>query len=218
MKPVTNETLLQQLRWRYATKKFDATRRVSDADWRTLEEALILTPSSFGLQPWKFLVITDPATRRSLVPVSWGQTQLVEASHVVVFAVRKSLGPTDVDEYLASMASTRGVPVETLAGFRKVLTGFLDQLAAVGGGVQAWGTRQAYIALGNLMTSAAMLGLDTCPMEGLDPAAYDRILGLDKTDYATVVACPVGYRASDDKYASAPKVRFPADRVIQHIG
>lgn len=217
MKPVTNETVLQQLRWRYATKKFDAARRVSDTDWRTLEEVLVLTPSSFGLQPWKFIVITDPATRQKLVPVSWGQTQLVEASHVVVFAVRKSLGAADVDEYVRSMASTRGVPVESLEGFRKVLLGFLEQLTTAGG-VAAWATRQAYIALGNLMTSASLLGLDTCPMEGLDPAAYDRVLGLDKTDYATVMACPVGYRAGDDKYAALPKVRFAADRVIQHIG
>ena len=216
MKPVSNETLTTQLNWRYATKKFDSSKKISDADWKTLEDALVLTPSSFGIQPWKFIVVTDPAVRQKLVPATWNQTQPVECSHFVVFAVRKNLGADHVDRYLARIAELRGGAVEALAGFRNMMLGSLKQ-AADKGYLDQWQTHQIYIALGNFMTSAAVLGIDTCPMEGLDPARYDEILGLIGSDYATVVACAAGYRAADDKYATLAKVRFPSEQVIQRI-
>ena len=215
-KPVSSDTLVNQLRWRYATKQFDATRKISPADWQALEDSLLLTPSSFGLQPWRFIVVTDQATKEKLVPVSWGQRQLADASHVVVFAIQKNLGPTDVDRYLGRIVEVRGVTPESLNGFRDVLLGFLaqpsDQFNA-----QHWATRQAYIALGNFLTSAALLGIDTCPMEGIEPARYDEILGLAEQGYQTVVVAPAGYRAATDKYASLPKVRYAAEEVITHV-
>ena len=106
-KPVSNEVLLQQLKWRYAVKKFDPARKISAEDWQTLEQALVLTPSSFGLQPWRFVVITDQATKDRLVPISWGQRQVAEASHVVVFAVRQPLTESDVDRHVGRTAEIR---------------------------------------------------------------------------------------------------------------
>lgn len=212
-----NENVLTRLRWRYATKQFDPNRKISPADWQTLEESLVLTPSSFGLQPWRFLVITDPALREKLVPVSWGQRQVADASHLVVFAVRKSLGEGDVDRYLKRISEVRGVGSDSLKGFRDMLLGFLAQPAERFNAAN-WAARQAYIALGQFMTTAALLGIDTCPMEGLEPEKYDEILGLGAQGYQTVVACPAGYRALTDKYATLPKVRFPASEVISHVG
>jgi nitroreductase len=216
MKPVGNETLLQQLNWRYATKKFDPARKIPAEDWRTLEQALILSPSSYGMQPWKFVVVTDPAVKERLVPLSWGQRQVADASHTVVFAVRKGLDAADIDRYLARIAEVRGVTVESQAGFRKMLVGSVEA-ATRGGFLDNWMTHQVYIALGQFMAAAAMLGIDTCPMEGIEPAKYDEVLGLPAQGYATVVACPAGYRAADDRCAALAKVRFPAEEVIRRI-
>ncbi len=216
-KPVSNETLLQQLRWRYAVKRFDATRKISAEDWQTLEQALVLTPSSFGLQPWRFVVITDQAIKDQLVPISWGQRQVAEASHVVVFAARKPLTEADVDRYVARTSEVRGVAVESLAGFKKMMMSSLVPPPA-GVDIQHWAALQSYIALGNFMTSAAMLGIDTCPMEGIVPEKYDELLGLPREGLGTVVVAVAGYRAPDDNYAVLPKVRFKAEDVIQTIG
>jgi nitroreductase len=213
MKPVSDETVLTQLRWRYATKKFDPARKISPEDWRTLEQAVILSPSSYGLQPWKFVVVTDQAVKEKLVPISWGQRQVADASHTVVFAVRKGLNAADVDKYLARIAQVRNTTVEAQAGFRKMMLGSIEG-AAKAGHLDQWMTHQVYIALGQYMAAAAMLGIDTCPMEGIEPAKYDEVLGLAGTGYATVVACPAGYRAADDAYARLPKVRFAAEDVI----
>ena len=210
---VSNDTLLAQLNWRYATKKFDPAKSIPDSDWAALEQALILTPTSYGLQPYKFLILTDPALRARLVPASWGQTQPVDCSHYVVFAARAQNTEADVDRYIARMSEVRGAAPEALAGFKKVLMG--DVVDGPRGQVALeWAARQAYIALGNFMTSAALVGVDTCPMEGFEPAQYDEILGLPAQGFRAVVACAAGYRAADDKYAALPKVRFPASELI----
>lgn len=212
MSAISPEALLRQLNWRYATKKFDASRTISPEDWQTLEQALILTPSSYGLQPWKFVVVTDPAIRQELVGHSWRQSQVADASHLVVLAIKKDLGEPEIDRHLIRVSEVRGIALESLAGFRKLLIGSL--VPPKGFEINEWATRQAYIALGSFMTAAAMLGIDTCPMEGINPAKYDELLGLTELGYATVVACPAGYRADDDKYAAIPKVRYKADDVI----
>lgn len=218
-RPVTaiaNDSLLARLQWRYATKRFDAARKIAAADWAALEQALVLTPTSYGMQPYKFLVITDVALRERLVPVSWGQRQVVDCSHYVVFAARAQTTVADVDRYMARIAEVRGGTVEALAGFKKMLVA--DVVDGPRGQVALeWATRQAYLALGNFMTSAALVGVDTCPMEGFEPAAYDELLGLPAQGLRAVVACASGYRAADDKYAALPKVRFPASEIITHL-
>lgn len=123
MKPVTNEVVERQLAWRYATKMFDSTRTIPDEDWDTLERALVLTPSSFGLQPWKFFVITDATMKAKLKSASWNQAQIVDASHLIVFAIKKDLNHIDIDRFIARTAEVRQTTVESLAGFRKMLVG-----------------------------------------------------------------------------------------------
>lgn len=215
MKPVSNETVLQQLSWRYATKKFDTARRIPADDWSTLEQSLVLTPSSFGLQPWRFIVVTDAGVKAQLRSYSWGQSQLVDGSHVVIFAIRQNLSADDIDKYVARTAEVRGISVDALAGFRKTMVGALH-----GGSIDLnqWASLQVYIALGQFMATAAMLGIDTCPMEGIEPAKYDALLQLPDHGYATIVACVAGYRAADDKYAQIPKVRFKTEDVVVRIG
>lgn len=213
---IENETVLNQLRWRYATKQFDASRRVTAEDWKTLEEALTLTPSSFGLQPWRFLVVTDAATKERLVPASWGQRQVADASHVVVFAIKREIGAAEVERYMRRIAEVRGVPLESLKGFKETLLGFLSQPADQFD-AKAWAARQVYIALGNFMNTAALIGVDTCPMEGIEPQKYDEILGLAEEGYQTVVAAAAGYRSAADKYATLPKVRYPQEETIRRI-
>ena len=215
MSTITGESLIQQLDWRYATKKFDPTKKIPAADWAVLEKALILTASSYGLQPWKFIIVTDPALKAKLRPASWGQAQVEDCSHLVVFAAKKDITEADLDKFLARTAQVRGGTVDSLAGYKGFMMGDLVNGArhAI---IHEWAARQTYIAMGNLLTSAALLGIDACPFEGIDPAKYDEILGLKDSSYATVAACPLGYRAADDKYATAPKVRFEAKDVIDH--
>jgi len=216
MNIINSKQLLGQLNWRYATKQFDPNRKISDQDWATLEDALQLTPSSGGLQPWKFIVVTDPAMREKLLPASYGQAQITDASHLVVFAAKKNFSEADVDAFIRHTAATRGVPVKSLAAYRDMLVGgivkSMDEPAR-----DAWARNQAYIALGNLLTSAALLGIDACPMEGFDRAQYDETLGLNAQGFASAVIATLGYRAASDQYATAPKVRFPKEQVFAHV-
>jgi len=213
---ISNESLLTQLNWRYATKAFDPARKIAAADWAALEQTLILTPTSYGFQPYRFVVVTDQATKDKFVPHSWNQKQPAESSHFVIFAAKESVSEADVDHYMARTAEVRGTTIESLGFFKKMLMS--DIVSGPRSQAQfEWATRQAYIALGNFMTAAALIGIDTCPMEGIVPTKYDEILDLPAKGYRTVVACAAGYRSAADKYAAAPKVRFPASELVVHI-
>jgi len=215
-KTITPDALLAQLHWRYATKKFDSARMIDAATWSKLEDSLVLTPSSFGMQPWKFFVVTDKVVKAKLAAASWNQTQPADCSHLVVFAGRSSMVPADVQRLIDRTASQRGVAKETLDGYKNVILGFIANpppgLTHFG-----WASKQCYIALGQFMASCAALGIDACPMEGIVPSQYDEILGLSAQGYSTVVVCPAGYRAADDKYQHLAKVRFEKSEVIAHI-
>lgn len=214
MNGITSESLLRALRWRYATKKFDPSRTVPDGVWRDLEEATLLAPSSYGLQPYRMLVITDGAVKASLPEITWGQGQPRDCSHFVVFASRVGIGPADVEKYIDLIASTRGVPKEGLDDFRGMMMGTVTGTAREK--LDEWCARQAYIALGFLLAACAELGVDACPMEGIDAAKYDAKFGLPAKGYKAVVACAVGYRAADDWLATLKKVRTPeSDAVIR---
>jgi nitroreductase len=216
MATITTDHLLGQLRWRYATKKFDPARRIPDATWAAVEEAVVLTPSSYGLQPWKALVITDAAVRTKLRAAAWNQGQVTDCSHLVVFAVHTKPDEQYVRKYIDRIIEVRHVPAESLAGFRDMMVGDIVK-GPRSREVHHWSARQAYIALGNLLTSAALLGLDACPMEGFDPDKYNEILGLKERGLAAVVQCAVGYRAQDDHYAELPKVRFRKEDLIERV-
>jgi nitroreductase len=212
---ITSQRLLDRLHWRYATKQFNPNRKISSQDWAALEDALLLTPSSGGLQPWRFVVVTDPAMRAKLLPVSHGQRQISDASHLVVFAAKKNFSEADVDAYVKRAAATRGLSIESLAPYRNMLVGFLRGMDETER--DAWARNQAYIALGNLLTSAALLGIDACPMEGFDRAQFDEILGLKEQGFASAVIAALGYRASSDPYATVQKVRFPKEQIFAHV-
>lgn len=208
--------LLRSLNTRYATKRFDPSRKIPGPVWNSLEESLVLTPSAFGLQPWRFLVVTDPTLKARLREVSWGQSQVEDCSHLVVFAARRFIESKDIDRLIDRIAVVRGVPQASLSGYRDMMAGSLLGEARPDRGAE-WAARQVYIALGQFIAAAAILRIDACPMEGLDPARYDEILGLVGTDYRVLAACPVGYRSEDDGYATLPKVRFPLEEVIQRF-
>jgi nitroreductase len=210
------DQLLAALEWRYATKAFDATRKIPADVWAALEKTLILTPTSYGMQPYKFLIIENPAVRAQLLPHSWGQKQVVDASHFVVFTARTEIIEADVDRLINRTTTVRKLPPNTLGSYRNVIVGELIN-GPRSKNARGWATNQAYIALGNLMTAAAVLKIDTCPMEGLVPAEYDKVLGLEKSGYCTVVACALGYRSANDKYAALAKVRYEATELIQYI-
>jgi nitroreductase len=208
--------LIDALNWRYATKQFDPQRRIDAPSWAALLESLRLAPSSFGIQPWRFIVVENPELRARLMAVSWNQRQVVDASHLVVFTYRQGLDAAHINAYMQSTAAIRGTTVEAMEPFRKVIMQSVDGARAAGY-LDTWQSRQVYIALGQFMAAAAVLGIDTCPLEGLEPARYDEILQLAGSGYTTLCACAVGFRAADDKYAATPKVRFPAEAVIQYL-
>ncbi len=214
MKPVPDEVVLRQFQWRYATKKFDPSRKIAAEDWQSLEQALIHAPSSYGLQPWKFFIVTDPDLKAKLKLASWNQAQITDASHLVVFAIKQNLGAADVDRYLARIAEVRSVPLESLDGFKKMLLGSLNRPVEE---VNAWAMRQLYIALGFFLSAAAMLGIDACPMEGFQPEQYDEILGLSEMGYGATVLATAGYRAADDPYVKLAKVRYKPEDVVIHL-
>ncbi len=216
MTPIDTTQLTAALDWRYATKKFDAAKKIPAATWAALEHALVVSPSSFGLQPWHFIIVTDPAVKAKLLPLSWNQAQVTDCSHHVVFTVRKGVNEAYVDKFLARQVELRGGTVEALAPYRGMMTGFLANITAAGQ-LDTWATKQIYIALGQFMAAAALLGVDACPMEGINPTGYDEVLGLKGTEFSTVVACAVGYRAADDKYATSAKVRFPISELVRHV-
>jgi nitroreductase len=216
MNTLSPQELLSALQWRYATKVFDPARKIPADVWQTLEQALVLTPTSYGLQPYRFLVIHDPAKRAELLPHSWNQKQVVDASHFVVLAARTRMTGADVDRLIQRISDVRKIPAGSLDFYRDMMLGDIVN-GARGKAAPEWAARQAYIALGNLMTCAAVLGVDACPMEGLNPAEYDRLLGLNGGEYATVVACALGYRAAHDRYASLPKVRYEAAELVLKV-
>lgn len=211
-----NQTIIKQLNWRYAVKKFDSTKKVSAQDWETLEESLRLAPSSYGTQPWKFLVVQNPEVRKKLTSLSWNQTQIEDCSHLVILAIKSKLDEEHVEKYINRMAEVRKMDSAQLDGFKRVLTGDLIK-GPRSATINFWAQRQAYIAMGFIMETAAIMNIDTCPLEGLDPKGYDKVLNLEGTGFETVAAVAVGYRHADDKYQHVPKVRFEKKDVFTYI-
>ena len=207
------QELVSTLQWRYATKSFDAQKKISKEDWNALEQSLVLSPSSYGLQPWKFLVIEIPELRQKLKPHSWNQTQVTDASHLVVIAFKEKINEADIEKFIQSTADARGMQLDALKAYQGMMTGDLVKgpRASV---IDVWAQRQSYIALGFVMLAAAALKIDTCALEGFDPSAYDELLNLKGTGYKSVVAVALGYRSESDAYAKAKKVRFPKQEMI----
>lgn len=209
---MNSEKLLSALNWRYATKNFDATKKIDEKTWKVLEKTLVLTPSSYGLQPYKFLLIQNSEIRKKLRLYSWNQAQIEDCSHLVVFLGKKILSESYIESYVDLIAKTRDIPTANLDEYKKMMIG---NLADGKKDIPTWAAKQAYIALGNLLTSAAILEIDTCPMEGMDLQKYDEILGLEEDKYTTLCACALGFRSADDKYQNLKKVRFDKEKLIE---
>ena len=216
MQPATSpDQLISALEWRYATKLFD-TKKLPTATWSALEKSLQLAPSSFGLQPWKFIVVENPEIRAKLRPVSWNQSQVTDASHLVVFTRRTEMTEKDVQDFFDLMVSERKVEADKIEPYRQMMIGGVVK-GKDAPTQREWAARQVYIALGQFMAAAGVIGVDTCALEGIDPAAYDEILGLKGSGYETVVACAAGYRSTEDKYATMKKVRFPLSKIFKKV-
>ncbi len=202
-----------QLAWRYATKAFDAEKKLPDATWAALEASLRMAPSSFGLQPWKFVVVDSPELRERLAETTApNRAKIVPCAKLVVLARLKHMSAEYIDAHFALTAATRGIDQSVMAAYQG---GVVAKAAGMSAEAQAtWHSRQVYIALGFVMASAAALGVDSCPMEGFDPAKFDDILGLTDTNYASVVMVALGYRAESDATQHAAKVRKPASDVF----
>jgi len=215
MTAVSPDTVLAALHWRYAVKKFDPAKKIPADLWTAMEQSLVLSPSSYGLQPWKFVVVETQSVREQLLPHSWGQKQIVDASHLVVFALKKDTGPADAERLVARSVEMRKLPPTALDGYKKVMVGSLTGKPAAD--IDVWMSRQVFIALGVFLMTAAMLGVDACPMEGFVPEKYDEVLGLTAKGYASRVVATAGYRAADDANATLAKVRYPTEEVVERV-
>lgn len=207
-------TLLPALQWRYAVKQF-SQQKVPAHQLKTLLESTRLSASSYGLQPYKVIVVESPTTRAQLVPYSYGQAKVAQSSHLIVFAAHRQIGDSTVDRYIDKHAQITNKTPEQLNNFAMHMKSALKQKSDYQ--KQEWAHQQAYIALGNFLTCAAAMNIDSCPMTGFDPAGYDQILALEKHSLTTTAICPIGYRHQDDVQAFTPKVRFDYDEFVMTI-
>ncbi len=198
-------TFIENQNWRYATKKFDSTRKISTDDLNTLKEAIRLSSSSYGLQLYKVFIIENPDLRAKIQPAAWGQSQVVDASHLIVFANQITITDDDIDGYLKNAAQTRNIPESSLSGYGDFMRGAIlpksDDEKAV------WTSKQTYLALANLMNAAAELKIDVTPMEGFVPAQVNEILGFNELGLNASLLAPIGYRSAEDATQHQKKVR-----------
>ena len=207
-------SLIDNLKWRYATKKMSG-EKVSDDKLNAILDAIQLAPTSYGLQPYTVLVITDPEVKAKLQAASYGQTQIVDGSHIIVFATWTNVTPEQVDAYIADIAAKRNMPLEALNDFKNYINSSINHLSQEQKAL--WNAKQAYIALGFGLAAAAEQQVDATPMEGFVPAQYNEILGLTEQGLAATVVMALGYRHEADWLASLPKVRRDKDLLFKHI-
>lgn len=207
--------LLEGLRWRYATKKFDVNRKIGDTHIATLKDAIQLSASSYGLQLYKVLFISNPEIRVQLKAAAYGQPQITDASHVVVFCHYTHINDEHVDEYLENIAMVRDVKVADLQDFGSVMKGSLKVQPEEAQNV--WAAKQTYIALGTLLAATSELRIDACPMEGFNAEEFNNILKLDEQNLHASVIATIGYRAKDDDFQKLKKVRRPKEQLFEDI-
>ena len=208
-------SLIAPLNWRYATKKFDSTQKLSSAQLDELLKATQLAPSSIGLQAYKIIVVEDKAIREKLREAANGQSQITDASQLIIFASETRLDEAYIANYIDYVSEKREIARENLAGFEQMIIGNVNRLSDEQR--IAWSNKQVYIALGVLLTAAAEMGIDACPMEGFNAAQFDEILGLKEKELTTVVLAAVGFRSEDDSYSKLVKVRKPEEELFIHI-
>jgi nitroreductase / dihydropteridine reductase len=197
-------SLINNLNWRYATKAMNG-KAVSTEKLNVILDAINLSSSSFGLQPYTILVVSNDAVKKQLQAAAYGQGQVGSSSHVLVFCIPKSLSALDAKNFIENVSDTRGIPVDALAGYEGMIAGTINGMNEIQ--QQTWAAKQAYIALGIALVAAAEQEVDACPMEGFDTTKFDDILGLEAKGLKSVVIAPIGYRSADDATANYKKVR-----------
>jgi nitroreductase len=207
--------VLDKLNWRYATKKFDSSKKINGSNFKILLEAARLTASSYGLQPYHIFAISDEDIKLKLSKASFNQPQITDASHIIVIANKATFDDNLVDDYIDNIINTRGVSKKDLEGFSQMMKSSLLNLPD--SQKNGWTTNQAYIVLGNLITIAAEMNIDTCPMEGFNKMQYNEILGLNEKKLNAAVVLAVGYRSEDDTTQNYPKVRYSTEELITQL-
>lgn len=207
--------IIQKLEWRYAVKKFDPERLLPEEDIELLKKAFNLTATSYGLQPIRMAVVSNKALQQQLLPHSYHQQQVAQASHLLVICIEKKIDSQYITNYFNRVQQVRGTSDAILDPFREQLV--KDFAARNDRDIEEWARNQAYLAMGNLLTICALREIDSCPMEGFYPAGYDQLLGLEAHGLGSVLVLPVGYRAFDDKFSGFKKVRRPIDKSILEI-
>ncbi|RNC86436.1 MAG: NAD(P)H-dependent oxidoreductase [Winogradskyella sp.] len=204
--------ILKQLNWRYATKKFDSTKILPVEKLELLKNAFNLTALSYGLQTLKLVVVKDKTVRAQLVEYSYGQHQVLDASHLLILCIQDEIDTDDIEEHFTNVKHIRNTPDTILDPFKAQLKNTISNMPEAT--KEDWAKRQAYIALGNLMTVCAIEEIDSCPMEGFLPQEIDRVLDLGSYGLKSVLLLPVGYRAEDDMFANLKKVRKQLNQTV----
>lgn len=210
-----NEQIIKALNWRYATKVFDPTKVVSEDDLHTILESARLSPSSIGAEMWKFIVITNKEIREKLRIVSYDQPQITKASHLIVLAYRTDAVENLTKEKIERTAKIQNVGDSDLEGLKSFLENSVTQKIQ-SENLEDWIRLQVYIPLGMMLETSALLGIDSCPMEGFQPEKVDEILGLKEKNLKSITMLPIGYRG-DDSTSLRPKVRRDFDDVVEFI-
>lgn len=210
---MNGQEIIKAMNWRFATQVFDASKKVSDEVLKTILEAARLTPSSFGIEAWKFLVIENPELRGKIREAAWGQPKVTEASHLIVIARRTDVREHITDELLARTSKAQGVGLEALDGLKQMVNG--NMAGRSDAEIDAWTKSQAYIALGVMIETASLLEVDNGPMEGFDPAKVDEILGLKAKNLTSTLLLALGYR--DEHAPVRPKSRRSMEEVVEFI-
>jgi len=208
-------TFIENQNWRYATKKFNSEKKISEADFEILKDAIQLSSSSYGLQPYKVLIVENEEIRKQLQPASWGQSQIVDASHLFVFANIANVDEEYINNFAQNVATTRNIPFENVKGYADFMIGKITTLTTEEQAI--WTAKQTYLALGNLLNAAAELKIDVTPMEGFDPKQYDEILGLKEKGLHAALVATVGYRHHEDDTQHYIKVRKPKSELFETI-
>lgn len=207
--------ILESLKWRAAVRKYDTAKKVSEQDLETLLEAGNLAATSMGLQPFKIVVVSNDELQEQLVPMSYNQQHVADASHVLVFAIETNVNQTTIDAYIERAMELRKLTMSELQGYKDSVSGYISMMDE--STRKAWATKQAYIALGTVMTIAAELKIDSCAMEGFDPLQYQELLHLESKNLMPVVILPIGYRSKEEFMANLPKVRKTRENFIVEI-
>lgn len=209
------KNIVEDLNWRYATKKFDPSKRISNEELDTIKEVLRLVPTSYGLQPLEYLIVENKTIREQLKEHSYGQSQITDASHLIVICSYKDIYHDFIDSYMENTAYTRQVELEKVLGFGDYIKKTIAPLSSKE--KEEWNARQAYIALGLLLQTCAHLRIDATPMEGFNPSGYNEVLNLDQKNLNATLVIPIGHRHVEDKNQHLKKVRREMDDMFTLI-